>query len=381
MRNKRVLFSLMAATVLAAAGCTPSTSGNAEGKLQVMASFYPLQFIAEKVGGDAVQVTSITPAGAEPHDIEISAKTQADIAQADAVVYLQGFQPSIDKAVKEASPKNIADVSKVVDLVDIAAHRHGKQDDEHRDDGKDATSNDRHDHQDGAHDHENEDAQDGHNHEAAKDEHNEHKGSHGHENTEEEHGHDRGESDHDHEGKEGHHHDIGGKDPHFWLDPKRMEKAVDEVEKVFSEAAPKHKSTFAANAKVVKQQLHDLNERYDTTLKRCIQPTIVVGHEAYGYLASKYRFHQIGVAGIDPEQTTSPARLKEISQVVKDNKLNVIFTESKIQDKDSKVLADDLGIKTQVLDPLEIHSDTSKDYIKVMEDNLEKLSTAMQCTQ
>jgi len=73
---------------------TRNTSENSDGKLTVVASFYPLYDFAQQVGGEHVQVTNITPAGAEPHDYEPSAKTLADAKKADVFIYNGGdFEP------------------------------------------------------------------------------------------------------------------------------------------------------------------------------------------------------------------------------------------------------------------------------------------------
>ena len=65
--------------------------------------------------------------------------------------------------------------------------------------------------------------------------------------------------------------------------------------------------------------------------------------------------------------------------VAKDRQVNVLFSESALGDKDTKTLAEQLGIKSEVLDPLEIQVDKNRDYLQVMQDNLEKLSKAMKC--
>jgi len=46
-------------------------------QLSVAVSFYPLYFLAEQIGGDKVRVTNLTPAGAEPHDYELTAQDMA----------------------------------------------------------------------------------------------------------------------------------------------------------------------------------------------------------------------------------------------------------------------------------------------------------------
>jgi zinc transport system substrate-binding protein len=64
-------------------------------------SFYPLQFVTQRIAGDAVTVRNLTKPGAEPHDLELTPHDVAELADADLVVYLSGFQPAVDTAVAE----------------------------------------------------------------------------------------------------------------------------------------------------------------------------------------------------------------------------------------------------------------------------------------
>ena len=92
------------AALLLVTGCgSSSNSGGADGRLSVDASFYPLQWMAEQVGGTHVSVSNLTKPGAEPHDLELTPKAVAQLSDADVVVYLSGFQPAIDGAVKNAA--------------------------------------------------------------------------------------------------------------------------------------------------------------------------------------------------------------------------------------------------------------------------------------
>lgn len=64
-----------------------------------MASFYPLAEAAQQVGGGPVRVRNLTPPGAEPHDLELSASQVAEIQDADVVLVLgRGFQPAVERA-------------------------------------------------------------------------------------------------------------------------------------------------------------------------------------------------------------------------------------------------------------------------------------------
>jgi zinc transport system substrate-binding protein len=102
--------ALLLAVPLLLAGCA-SEPGVAEGTVDVMASFYPLQFVAEQVGGDRVTVRSLTPPGAEPHDVELSPAQVSRIDRADLVVYLSGFQAAVDDAVAQTSPAHVVDAA------------------------------------------------------------------------------------------------------------------------------------------------------------------------------------------------------------------------------------------------------------------------------
>jgi zinc transport system substrate-binding protein len=111
------------ALVLAVGGCgahqTPSG-----GPVGVVAGFYPLQYVAEQVGGDRVRVTNLAQPGAEPHDLELSPHQLASIADADVVVYLPGFQASLDEAVAQEAPARAFDAAATVPLLTQAGGQH-----------------------------------------------------------------------------------------------------------------------------------------------------------------------------------------------------------------------------------------------------------------
>jgi zinc transport system substrate-binding protein len=76
--------------------------------MDVLAAFYPLAYAAERTGGDAVDVTNLTPPGVEPHDVELSARDVERVRAADFVLYLgSGFQPALERAVEGARGETI----------------------------------------------------------------------------------------------------------------------------------------------------------------------------------------------------------------------------------------------------------------------------------
>jgi zinc transport system substrate-binding protein len=126
-----VLLAVAAALLLP--GCT-SADGGDDGRMPVTAAFYPLQFAAERVGGDHVRVTSLTKPGVEPHDLELTPKAVGSMARAKAVVYLAGFQPAVDQAVRSQAPDAAVDVTSAARLTLPAGGEHaGESAQEHAD--------------------------------------------------------------------------------------------------------------------------------------------------------------------------------------------------------------------------------------------------------
>ncbi|MFT3970837.1 MAG: zinc ABC transporter substrate-binding protein [Micropruina sp.] len=127
MKMLRAVVTTVAALGLAlTAGCSapaPSGStspGNTATTLNVTASFYPFEFIAEQVGKDLVTITDLTQPGAEPHDLELSPKQVAGIGESDLLIFQKGFQPAVELSAADGQPE--ADGQHGV-LPDLAAGR------------------------------------------------------------------------------------------------------------------------------------------------------------------------------------------------------------------------------------------------------------------
>jgi zinc transport system substrate-binding protein len=309
LRRSRVLAAVVVLPVLASSACAANPGD--DGTIRALASFYPLQMVTEEVGGDRVEVASLTPPGAEPHDVELSPAQVAELGAADLVVYQSGFQPSVDDAVVQTAPEHVVDAADQADLESTGAH----EDDEHADD------------------------------EHAQDE-------------------------HDHEGV----------DPHFWLDPTRLAAVAGSVADALSEIDPDGAATYQANADALVDRLTELDEEYASALATCERRVVVTSHEAFGYLADRYDLDQVGISGIDPESEPSPARLREIGDVVQDEGVTTIFFETLASPKVAQTLAADLGVETAVLDPIEGVTDDSQDYFSIAEANLDALRVALSCS-
>jgi zinc transport system substrate-binding protein len=127
MRRRRTLSAVIAGlAALAATGLAACTTGSAAapGTIDVVAAFYPLQFVSEQVGGGHVTVTNLAKPGAEPHDLELSARQVGRVSDAKVIVYLKGFQPAMDDAVDQVGGDRAFDVSSAVPLLSAGASDH-----------------------------------------------------------------------------------------------------------------------------------------------------------------------------------------------------------------------------------------------------------------
>ncbi|MFC4017803.1 metal ABC transporter substrate-binding protein [Micromonospora sp. GCM10011542] len=128
-RTARVLAAATALLALGAgAGCSTGGAAGADPqRVDVVAAFYPLQFLAERIGGDAVRVTNLAKPGAEPHDLELNAGQVGQVTEAELIVYLKGFQPAVDDAVEQNGGDRAFDVTSVQPLLDANAGGHNHE--------------------------------------------------------------------------------------------------------------------------------------------------------------------------------------------------------------------------------------------------------------
>lgn len=98
-RLARIVLAGLLAVALTptAAHATRGNHSDSKKKVTVTAAFFPLAAAVAQVGGSLVKVTNLTPAGVEPHDIELNTQQAESVLDADlAVVVGNGFQPQVE---------------------------------------------------------------------------------------------------------------------------------------------------------------------------------------------------------------------------------------------------------------------------------------------
>ena len=304
---------------LLVSSCSSPNSANQTG-LKIVGNFYPVTWIAERVAGDGVEVTSLTPNGVEPHDLQLDAQSLALIQDADIVFYLGSeFQPEVEQAVSQ-----LEDKSKAVDLLKSPGVKllDAKEDD---------------------HDHD-----------------------HGHEGEEEE------EVEHKHPL-------AGGKDPHVWLDPANMISMARQVSSELIRLAPESEPLFSSNLAKLIDTLSLLDQDIAEQLSDCKVRTVVTSHAAFLYFTEKYGFEQLAIAGISPDDEPDAKRLAGIADAAKDARVTTVYFEEVLSPALAKTVAREIKAELSLLSALEFTPE-SGDYISQMRSNLKNLSVGQGCS-
>ena len=172
-------------------------------------------------------------------------------------------------------------------------------------------------------------------------------------------------------------------DPHYWLDFANMQKAAEVITKELDRLLPQNKAYYEQNKKHYIAMLQKLDKAYREKLSRCKVNTVVVSHNALGYLSDNYGFHVESLTGLSPEAQPSAKDVARIMGDIKKDGVTTIFFEHFVNDRVIKRIAKDANIQLDVFQPL---GNITKDeaaaklsYEDIMQKNLDKLSKALMC--
>lgn len=169
-------------------------------------------------------------------------------------------------------------------------------------------------------------------------------------------------------------------DPHFWQDPLRLAKVGDAVAAELTELDPDHAGAYRRNAAALRSDLEDLDRAYRRGLSDCARRTVVVSHDAFGYL-ERYGLRMEAILGLAPGSEPTPADIARLQDVVRSEGVTTVFSEELAPPDLAEQLARDTGVRSAVLDPIEGLSDRTagEDYLSLMRSNLHQLEEANGC--
>jgi zinc transport system substrate-binding protein len=302
-----IIFLLLISGCSNAVQTSGQKSSDGTKKLQVVTTFYPMYYFAQKVAGSSANVNLLIPNGVEPHDWEPTTQDMVKIQNADVFIYnSRYFETWTDKVIGSINQSNlkVVEAAKGINLINADSEEEG-----------------------------NNNAQ------------------------------------------------TSSKDPHVWLSPVLAEKEVDNIAQALEQKDPKNKDQYEKNAAAFKAQLVDLDRLYKETIAKAKKKEFVTQHAAFGYLAKEYGLTQIPIAGLSPDVEPSLGKLAELANLTKKDNIKIIYFEGLTSSKVAQTLANEIGAKTEVLNPLEglTKEEQAKGlgYIDVMKQNLEALKKSI----
>lgn len=331
---KKTWLGAVAAGTLLLGACGNTEGDNAsestDGQLTVFASTFALKSLAEEIGGDRVHVEMVIPPGADPHTYEPTSKQMTQIAEADLFLTIgHDLEPYVESMEKSLDGQNVAFVKTAenVKLLDAADTVHVHEEEGHAED-------------------------EGH----SEDEHANEEASHS-------------EDEHDH----------GKYDPHVWLDPMNAVSMAEAVEAAFSEEAPDYKDEFAERLSTFKDEANALDAELKAAVENGSKSELLVTHAAYGYLAERYGFDQLPIAGLTPSEEPSQQALKRIIEEARLHDLNYIAFEDTVTPKVAEVVKQEIGAESVTIYNLEsvTKEQMDKSYFDLMRENVKALETAL----
>jgi zinc transport system substrate-binding protein len=289
--SRRSLASTLALVPLAAR----CTKRNAVGeKPRVAVSIFPLYDAARRIAGDRLEVVLVLPAGRSEHSYDPTPREMARIADAKLALSVGlGMDDWLARVVRNASGNAV----RVVELgvsVDPRPMTHHEVGEEAADEARDASV--------------------------------------------------------EHDEDDDHHH--GPKDPHFWLDPRRLARAGALMAQEFARLDPEGAPAYQQRRAQFEREMTALDEQIRARAERWTKRTIVTFHGSMGYYADRYRLTIAAVIEPFPGREPTARYLREVLEAIQRAQPAALFYEPQLDRHPAQVIADQARLPLLELDPI-----------------------------
>ncbi|MER1987590.1 MAG: zinc ABC transporter substrate-binding protein [Solibacillus sp.] len=355
--KKLLSLFIFASILLVLAACggkettdTPATEEASADKLSIYTTVYPLQYFAERIGGDFVEAQSIYPAGANEHTFEPTQKDMMALADADYFFYIGlGLEGFVEKAKTTLANEDVTLVPVAESVTEeqlhiSTGHTHAEAVEAHEEDEHEGHNHEAHE----------EDEHEGHNHEA----HEEHAAADEH---------------------EGHNH--SDHDAHVWLSPVISKDLALTIKNELAKALPEQDAYFTENYNALAAELDALHNDFTTMAEGVNAKTFFVSHAAFGYIAGHYGLTQVPVAGLNSQSEPSQKELTTIVDLAKKENIQYIFFEQNVSSNLASVIQKEVGADTLILHNLSVLTPddvkNNENYFTLMRKNIDVLKQAL----
>lgn len=289
----------------------PRAPEGSEPALRVVTTTPLFADFVRRVGGDRVRVTTLLPAGADPHSFEPTPREVSAVAEADILFYNgYNFEVWLNRVLENVAAPGLRRVQLPEGLEPLPLGVAGPG-------GLDPGSHD---------------------------------------------------EDDDHE------HLHGPYDPHFWLDVTHAMHYVQRIADALSEADPAGAEEYAARAGEYLAELDEL-DRWIHEQIAAIPPErrmLVTYHDAFGYFARRYGLQVVGSLVTDPDVEPSAQAMAALVDTIRELGVPAVFVDASVNPRLVESLAHDAGVATGILysDTL---TDAYPSYVQLMQANVHAL--------
>ena len=173
-------------------------------------------------------------------------------------------------------------------------------------------------------------------------------------------------------------------DAHVWLNPLKAQKQADRILSALIEVDPEGAQIYTRNADGLDVELQALDDLINKQISSCELDSVVVSHLAFGHMAERYGFEQIGLAGLSPEFESGPAQIAGVIKKINELGISHIMQEPIVSNRLAETVAAETGAELLSLHPLEVRTSEQAsaelDYLDIMKSNADALQTALRCS-
>lgn len=149
-----------------------------------------------------------------------------------------------------------------------------------------------------------------------------------------------------------------GSDPHVWVSPRNAKIMVENIYQALVQEDPQNKDYYTKNRDEYLKELDDLDKNITQTMSGKNNTKIMVYHPAWAYFCKDYNLQQVAIEQAGKEPT--PQNIAFLVDTARNESIKVIFVSPEFSTSNAQVIANEIGGKVVVVDPL------SRDYLENM---------------
>lgn len=175
----------------------------------------------------------------------------------------------------------------------------------------------------------------------------------------------------------------GKPNPHAWMSPENALIYVENIRKALVNLDSANAETYNTNAKAYSQKIKEVDEklRKAVSVVPADKRYMVSCEGAFSYVTRDYGLKEAYLWAVNSEQQATPKQLEKVIDIVKKNKIPVVFCESTVNDGAQRQVARESGARfggVFYVDSLSPANGPAPTYLKLLELNINTLTQGLE---